>query len=207
MRVWGNLEGREGAGLVHVPGDGDVPTLGVELDPLPAPGALEAALRGGRPPDVQTTPRRRDLNVGALVVRKQRARGVVGDAALVQAAVEVDAADAVAEDEAEGCAGGARGLEAAPCGGVGDGGPCACTCACGAFVDVVDPARPTRQLGGQVARCVGVGGAVVCDSASGRAEARVGARPGFELVAAVFARSHKSYCNAYFVEFTGFEWG
>nr|DAP08098.1 MAG TPA: hypothetical protein [Caudoviricetes sp.] len=48
---------------------------------------------------------------------------------------------------------------------------------------------------------------MVCDSASSTAKARVGACPCFELTSAVFARFHVSYCNAYFVDFTGFEWG
>nr|DAP08099.1 MAG TPA: hypothetical protein [Caudoviricetes sp.] len=88
---------------------------------------------------MQTTPRGRDLDVGPRVVREQRARGFVGDAMLVKAGVQVDAADAVAEDEAEGCAGGARGLIRAPGRRVGDRCPRACTCARGAFVEVVDP--------------------------------------------------------------------
>nr|DAS86590.1 MAG TPA: hypothetical protein [Caudoviricetes sp.] len=45
------------------------------------------------------------------------------------------------------------------------------------------------------------------DSAASRAKARVGARPGFELVAALFARFHVSYCNAYFVDILLNEWG
>ena len=52
MRERGILEGCQGAVLVHILRDGDVPTLGVELDPLPAPGAFEASLRDGGPPDV-----------------------------------------------------------------------------------------------------------------------------------------------------------
>ena len=104
--------------LEHVAGDGDVSTLGVELDLLSAPGAFEASLRGGRAPDVQASPGRGDLDVGPRVVREQRPRGVVGDAMLVQAAVEVDTADAIPQDEAERRAGGARGLEAAPRGGM-----------------------------------------------------------------------------------------
>nr|DAF92812.1 MAG TPA: hypothetical protein [Siphoviridae sp. ctdj515] len=86
----------------------------IELDPLPAPHALEATLRDGRPPDVQTAPGRRDLNVGAFVVREKSASGLVGDAVLIEAPVEVDTGDAVSEDEAEGCAGGARGRVSAP---------------------------------------------------------------------------------------------
>nr|DAO74792.1 MAG TPA: hypothetical protein [Caudoviricetes sp.] len=38
-------------------------------------------------------------------------------------------------------------------------------------------------------------GAVVSDSASGRAKARVGARPVSERSRAVFACPHASYCN------------
>ena len=48
----------------------------------------------------------------------------------------------------------------------------------------------------RAAGVVGAGGAVVCDSASSAAKACVGACPGFELTAAVFARFHVSYCNA-----------
>ena len=106
--------------LEHVAGDGDVPTLGVELDPLPAPGALEAALRGGGPPDMQAAPRRGDLDVGPRVVREQRARGVVGDAVLVQTAVEVDTADAVPEDKPQGSTSRARGRVSAPRARIGD---------------------------------------------------------------------------------------
>lgn len=196
MRAWGNLEGCESAGLVHVAGDGDVSPLGVELDLLSAPGAFEASLWGGRPPDVQPAPRRRDLNVGAFVVREKSASGLVGDAVLVEAAVEVDAADAVPEDEPQGSASRARGLEAAPRGGIGDRCPVPRARAQRALVDVGDPARPTRQLSGQAARGFGVGGAVVGNSAASRAEARVSPGPGFERMAAAFARSHKSYCNA-----------
>nr|DAV54483.1 MAG TPA: hypothetical protein [Caudoviricetes sp.] len=45
------------------------------------------------------------------------------------------------------------------------------------------------------------------NSASSAAKARVGSRPGFELVAAVFARFHVSYCNAYFVDIPQNGWG
>nr|DAX63191.1 MAG TPA: hypothetical protein [Caudoviricetes sp.] len=45
------------------------------------------------------------------------------------------------------------------------------------------------------------------DSAACRAKARVGSRPGFELVAALFARFHVSYCNAYFVDILLNGWG
>ena len=63
------------------------------------PNALEATLRDGRPPDVQATPRRRDLDVGAFVVREKSASSLVGDAMLIEAGVQVDTADAVPEDE------------------------------------------------------------------------------------------------------------
>lgn len=85
--------------MVHVFRDGDVSPLRIELDLLPTPHALEATLRGGRPPDVQPAPRRRDLDVGAFVVREKSASGLVGDAMLIEAPVEVDTADAVPEDE------------------------------------------------------------------------------------------------------------
>nr|DAS96929.1 MAG TPA: hypothetical protein [Caudoviricetes sp.] len=45
------------------------------------------------------------------------------------------------------------------------------------------------------------------DSAACRAKACVGARPGFELASAVFARFHVSYCNAYFVDIPQIGWG
>nr|DAR42727.1 MAG TPA: hypothetical protein [Caudoviricetes sp.] len=45
------------------------------------------------------------------------------------------------------------------------------------------------------------------DSAAGRAKARVGSRPGFELASAVLARFHVSYCNAYFVDIPQIGWG
>ena len=196
MRAWENLEGGEGAVLVHILRDGDVSPLRIELDPLPTPHSLQATLGDGRPPDVQPAPRWRDLNVGAFVVPEKSASGRVGDAMLIEAPVEVDTADAIPEDEAERRAGGARGLEAAPRARVGDGGPRARARAHRSFVDVGDPARPTRQLSGQAARGFSVGGAVVGNSAASRAEARVCPGPGFERMAAVFARSHKSYCNA-----------
>ena len=113
--MWGNLEGCQATVLVHILRDGDVSPLRIELDPLPTPHALEATLRDGLPPDVQPTPRRRDLNVGAFVVGEKSASGLVGDAVLIEAPVEVDTGDAVSEDEAEGCAGGARGRVGAPC--------------------------------------------------------------------------------------------
>ena len=100
--------------MVHVFRDGDVSPLRIELDPLPTPHALEATLRDGRPPDVQPAPRRRDLNVGALVVREKSAGSLVGDAMLVEAAVEVDTADAIPEDESQGRASRARGRVSAP---------------------------------------------------------------------------------------------
>lgn len=100
--------------LEHVAGDGDVSTLGVELDLLSAPGAFEASLRGGRAPDVQASPGRGDLDVGPRVVREQRPRGVVGDAMLIEAPVEVDTADAIPEDEPQGSASRARGRMSAP---------------------------------------------------------------------------------------------
>ena len=109
-----NLEGCQAAVLVHVFRDGDVSPLRIELDPLPTPRALEAALRGGRPPDVQPAPRWRDLDVGAFVVREKSAGGLVGDAMLIEAPVEVDTADAVPEDEPQGSASRARGRMSAP---------------------------------------------------------------------------------------------
>lgn len=115
MRAWENLEGCQDAVLVHILRDGDVSPLRIELDPLPAPHALEATLGDGRPPDMQPMPRRRDLNVGAFVVREQRARSVVGDAVLIEAPVEVDTADAVPEDEPQGSTSRARGRVGAPC--------------------------------------------------------------------------------------------
>lgn len=105
--------------MVHILRDGDVSPLRIELDPLSTPHALEASLRGGRPPDVQPAPRRRDFNVGAFVVREKSASGFVGDAMLIEAPVEVDTADAVAEDEPQGSAGRARGRVSAPCARVG----------------------------------------------------------------------------------------
>lgn len=113
--------------MVHVFRDGDVSPLRIELDPLPTPHALEATLRGGCPPDVQPTPRRRDLNVGAFVVREENASGFVGDAVLIEAAVEVDTADAVPEDEPQGRAGCARGRVGTPSARVCNGGPTAGT--------------------------------------------------------------------------------
>lgn len=109
-----NLEGCQAAVLVHILRDGDVSPLRIELDPLPTPHALEATLRDGRPPDVQPAPRWRDLNVGAFVVREENASGLVGDAMLIEAAVKVDTADAVPEDEPQGSAGCARGRMSAP---------------------------------------------------------------------------------------------
>ena len=109
-----NLEGCQATVLVHILRDGDVSPLRIELDLLPTPHALEATLRGGRPPDVQPTPRRRDLNVGAFVVREKSASGLVGDAVLIEATVEVDTADAIPEDEPQGSASRARGRMSAP---------------------------------------------------------------------------------------------
>lgn len=100
--------------MVHVFRDGDVSSLRIELDPLSTPHALEATLGDGRPPDVQPAPRRRDLNVGAFVVREKSASGLVGDAVLIEAPVEVDTTDTVPEDEPQGSAGGARGSVSAP---------------------------------------------------------------------------------------------
>lgn len=109
-----NLEGCQVAVLVHILRDGDVSPLRIELDPLPTPHALEATLRGGSAPDVQTAPRRRDLNVGAFVVREKSASGLVGDAMLIEATVEVNTADAIPEDEPQGSASRARGRVSAP---------------------------------------------------------------------------------------------
>jgi len=109
-----NLEGCQAAVLVHILRDGDVSPLRIELDPLPTPHALEATLRGGSAPDVQAAPRRRHLNVGAFVVREKSASGLVGDAVLIEATVEVDTADAIPEDEPQGSASRARGRVSAP---------------------------------------------------------------------------------------------
>nr|DAF27158.1 MAG TPA: hypothetical protein [Caudoviricetes sp.] len=107
-----------------------------------------------------------DLDVGALVVREESPRRLVGDAVLVEAGVQVDTADAVAEDEAEGRAGRARGLICAPGRRVGDGSPRARACAHGPFVDVVDPAGAGGQLDGEAGGFVGSGRAVMSDSAA-----------------------------------------
>lgn len=64
---------------------------------------------------MQPAPRRRDFNVGAFVVREKSASGLVGDAVLIEAPVEVDTADAVPEDEPQGSASRARGRVGAPC--------------------------------------------------------------------------------------------
>jgi len=87
-----------------------------------------------------------DLDVGALIVREKRASSLVGDAVLVEAGVQVDTADVVAEDEAEGRAGRARGLIRAPGRRISDGRPRTRACAHGPFVDVVDPAGEDGQL-------------------------------------------------------------
>ena len=143
-----NLEGCYGAVSEHVFRDGDVTPLRIELDPLPTPHALEAALGDGRPPDVQPAPRRRDLDVGAFVVREKSAGGLVGDAVLIEATVEVDTADAVPEDEPQGSAGRARGRMSAPRARIGDRCPTAGARAHGALVDVVDPSGAVDELGG-----------------------------------------------------------
>nr|DAK46940.1 MAG TPA: hypothetical protein [Caudoviricetes sp.] len=193
--------------LVDIASDSDVSACRVKLDPLAFPLALEAAAWGGGAPDVQAPSGRGDLDVGALVVREQRASSLVRDAVLVEAGVQVDTADAVAEDEAEGRAGRARGLIRAPGRRVGDGSPRARACAHGPFVDVVDPAGSDGQLDGEAGGFVGSGRAVMSDSAACRAKARVGSRPGFELASAVLARFHVSYCNAYFVDIPQNGWG
>nr|DAV61085.1 MAG TPA: hypothetical protein [Caudoviricetes sp.] len=193
--------------LVHIAGDRDVSARRVKLDSLAFPLALEAAAWSCGAPDVQAASGGGDLDVGALVVREQRASCLVRDAVLVEAGVQVDTADAVAEDEAEGRAGRARGLIRAPGRRVGDGCPRARACAHGPFVDVVDPAVAGGQLDGEAGGFVGSGRAVMSNSASSAAKARVGSRPGFELVAAVFARFHVSYCNAYFVDIPQNGWG
>lgn len=193
--------------LVHIASDSDVSACRVKLDPLPLPLALKAAAWSCGAPDVQAASGGGDLDVGALVVREQRASSLVRDAVLVEAGIQVDTADTVAEDEAEGRAGCARGLIRAPGRRIGDGSPRARACAHGAFVDVVDPAGAGGQLGGEAGGFVGSGRAVMSDSTAGRAKARVGSRPGFELVAALFARFHVSYCNAYFVVILLNGWG
>lgn len=193
--------------LVHIASDSDVSACRVKLDPLPLPLALEAAAWSCGAPDVQAASGRGDLDVGALVVREQRASSLVRDAVLVEAGVQVDTADAVAEDEAEGRAGRARGLICAPGRRIGDGSPRARACAQGPFVDVVDPAGAGGQLDGEAGGFVGSGRAVMSDSASSAAKARVGSRPGFELASAVLARFHVSYCNAYFVNIPQIGWG
>lgn len=193
--------------LVHIASDRDVSACRVKLDPLALPLTLEAAAWSCGAPDVQAAPRWGDLDVGALVVREERASSLVRDAVLVEAGVQVDTADAVAEDEAEGRAGRARGLIRAPGRRVGDGCPRARASAQGALVDVVDPAVAGGQLDREAGGFVGSGRAVMSYSASSAAKARVGSRPCFELVAAVFARFHASYCNAYFVDIPQNGWG
>ena len=144
---------------------------------------------------MQPTPRWRDLNVGAFVVREENASGLVGDAMLIEAAVEVDTADAVAEDKPQGRAGCARGRVGTPRARVCNGGPTAGARAQWALVQVVDPSGAAGELDGQASWGLRLCGAVVSDSASGRAKARVGARPEFERSRAVFACPHVSYCN------------
>ena len=84
-------------------------------------------LGDGRSPDMQPAPRRRHLDIRALVVREKSAGSLVGDAMLVKAAVEVDTADAVAEDESQGRASRARGRVGTPSARVCNGGPSAGT--------------------------------------------------------------------------------
>lgn len=193
--------------LVHVASDSDVSACRVKLDPLAFPLALKAAAWSCGAPDVQAASGGGDLDVGALVVREQRASSLVRDAVLVEAGVQVDTADTVAEDEAEGCAGRARGLIRAPGRRIGDGCPRARASAHGTFAHMVDPAVAGGQLDGEADGFVGSGRAVMSNSAASRAKARVGSRPGFELVAALFARFHVFYCNAYFVDIPQIGWG
>nr|DAP50057.1 MAG TPA: hypothetical protein [Caudoviricetes sp.] len=156
---------------------------------------------------MQSASGRGDLDVGALVVSEQRASSLVRDAVLVEAGVQVDTADTVAEDEAEGRAGRARGLIRAPGRRIGDGSPRTRARAHGSFVDVVDPTGADGQLDREAGSFVGAGRAVMSDSAASRAKARVGSRPGFELASALFARFHVSYCNAYFIDIPQNSWG
>jgi hypothetical protein len=72
---------------------------------------------------------------------------------------------------------------------------------------VVDPAGADGQLDREAGGFVGSGRAVMSNSASSAAKARVGSRPGFELASALFARFHVSYCNAYFVDIPQNGWG
>ena len=205
--LWGRSEGQERSRLVDIACDGDVSACRVKLDPLSLPLALEAAAWSCGAPDVKAAPGRGDLDVGALVVREESPRRFVGDAVLVEACVQVDTADTVAEDEAEGRAGRARGLIRAPGRRISDGRPRTRACAHGPFVDVVDPAGADGQLDGEAGGFIGSGRAVMSDSAASRAKARVGSRPGFELTSAVLARFHVSYCNAYFVDIPQIGWG
>ena len=193
--------------LVHVASDSDVSACRVKLNPLPLPLALEAAAWSCGAPDVQAASGGGDLDVGAFVVREQRASSLVRDAVLVEAGVQVDTADAIAEDEAEGRAGRARGLIRAPGRRIGDGCPRARASAQGALVDVVDPAGAGGQLDREADGFVGSGRAVMSNSASSAAKARVGSRPCFEHLAALFARFHVSNCNAYFVDIPQNGWG
>ena len=114
---------------------------------------------------------------------------------LIEAAVEVDTADAVAEDEPQGSASRARGRVGTPSAWVCNGGPTAGVRAQRALVQVVDPSGATGELDGQASRGLYLRGAVMSDSASGRAKARVHSRPLFERSRAVFACPHVSYCN------------
>lgn len=97
---------------------------------------------------MQPVPRRRDLNVGASVVREKNASGLVGDAMLIEAPVEVDTADAVPEDESQGSTSRARGRMSAPRAWIGDRCPPAGARAHRALVDVVDPSGAVDELGG-----------------------------------------------------------
>ena len=98
---------------------------------------------------MQPAPRWRDFNVGAFVVREKSASGLVGDAMLIEAAVEVDTADAVPEDEPQGSASRTRGRMSAPRARIGDRCPTAGARAHRALVEVINPSGAVDELGGQ----------------------------------------------------------
>ena len=135
---------------------------------------IPAALGGGAP-DVQAPPGRGDLDVGAGVELDELGGSLAGAARLIQAVVQVDAADAIAQDEADAFAALARGLQGAPRGRVTHRRESAGVRADGALGPVVaHPAGRARHRRGDPT----LAGPVGRDPAAGRAEPGVTAPAG-----------------------------
>lgn len=203
-------EGQQGPGAENSPGDGDVAAAGVELHGLPLPGAAETAALGGGAPDVQASAGGADLDVGAGVELDEVCGRLGGPALLVQAVVQVDAADAFAQDVAQPVVARRGLLVGAPGGRVAHrGAPSRARVEGDLGGVVVDPPPGLHHGGRQRAGrplLLAAARPVRGHPAPGGAEPRPGPLHAADLPPAPgpLARPHTHYCNAKTIASAGF---